>query len=75
MSNYIVSYIENNSIKHSKTFASESEVRNWINDKASNIKPLKLLIWDSLIDCYSTVEKFNDKGNATATTTIIIKSV
>lgn len=75
MSNYKVSYIENNSIKHSKSFDSEQMARKWIKDKGSNITPLKLLIWSSLVDCYSTVEKFNNKGNATATTTIIIKSV
>ena len=63
-----VSYIINNSISHKGGFKTEEEAREWILN-TTNIKPLKLLVWDNDIDCYSTVETFNtDRGNATATT-------
>ena len=63
-----VSYINNNAIYHKSGFKTEEETRKWIAE-TSDIKPLKLLIWDNEIDCYSTVETFNtNRGNATATT-------
>ena len=65
---YRVSYIINNSITHKSGFKTEEEAREWIAN-TENIKPLKLLIWDNLVDCYSTIETFNtNRGNATATT-------
>ena len=63
-----VSYIINNAISHKGGFKTEEAAREWVNNTA-NIKPLKLLVWDNEIDCYSTVETFNtNRGNATATT-------
>lgn len=63
-----VSYIINNSISHKSGFKTEEAAREWI-EKTADIKPLKLLVWDNDIDCYSTVETFNtNRGNATATT-------
>ena len=64
-----VSYLNNNSISHKGGFKTEEEARGWIETQGANIKPLKLLVWDNDIDCYSTVETFNtNRGNATATT-------
>ena len=65
---YRVSYINNNSISHKGSFKTEESAREWIESQGTNIKPLKLLVWNNDIDCYSTVETFNDRGNATATT-------
>lgn len=64
---YRVSYISNNSISNKSGFKTEEAAREWINNTA-NIKPLKLLVWDNDIDCCSTVETFNNRENATATT-------
>ena len=62
-----VSYISNNAVMHKGGFNTEEAAREWI-ATAQNIKPLKLLVWDNDIDCYSTVETFNNnRGNATAT--------
>lgn len=62
-----VSYINNNAIAHKSGFDTEEAARQWI-AQAQNIKPLKLLVWDNDIDCYSTVETFNtNRGTATAT--------
>jgi hypothetical protein len=62
-----VSYISNNAVAHKGGFNTEEAAREWI-AQAQNIKPLKLLVWDNDVDCYSTVETFNtDHRNATAT--------
>ena len=68
-----VSYINtsSNTIAHKGGFNTIETAKDWIKSQATNIKPLKplkLLVWDKEIDCYSTVEEFNnDRNNATAT--------
>lgn len=65
---YRVSYINaNGTINHKGGFATEIEARKWIEGNKENNKVLKLLVWDNDIDCYSTVEEFNKRGNASAT--------
>ena len=63
-----VSYINAaGTINHKSGFATEIEARKWIEANRDNNKVLKLLVWDNDIDCYSTVEEFNKRGNAGAT--------
>jgi hypothetical protein len=62
-----VSYTVNNTIAHKGGFRTESEARAWIEAQGMTIKPLKLLIWDNDINCFSTVEEFTKRGNASAT--------
>lgn len=71
---YRVSYIDsNNAITHKSGFKTSQEAKQWLRT-AKNITPLKLLVWDDEIDCYSTVEVFNTNyGNATATS--LLKTV
>lgn len=50
-----VSYIDkDNSIQH-KSFKDTRSAWEWIN-RNTEIVPLKLLVWDELIQCYSTLE-------------------
>ena len=65
-----VSYINtlSNTIAHKSGFNTMEIAKDWIKSQATNIKPLKLLVWDNEVDCYSTVEEFNNnRNNATAT--------
>lgn len=67
---YKVSYVDNatNTIAHKGTLKSVEEAMNWIKEQGERIKPLKLLVWDDNIDCYSIVKVFNtDYGTATST--------
>lgn len=63
-----VSYINaNGTINHKSGFETEAEARKWIEANKDQNKILKLLVWDNNIDCFSTVEEFNKRGNAGAT--------
>ena len=65
---YRVSYIGvNGIINHKGGFVTEIEAREWIDANKEQNKILKLLVWDNDIDCFSTVEEFNKRGNASAT--------
>lgn len=67
---YRVSYVdkETNTIAHKGALQNEEDARAWIKEQGERIKPLKLLVWDNNIDCFSTVEVFNtERGTATAT--------
>ena len=65
---YRVSYINSNGIiNHKVGFATEIEARKWIEENKEQNKILKLLVWNNDVDCYSTVEEFNKRGNARAT--------
>lgn len=66
MKMFRVSYEINRTINQS-TFKTEEEAMNFVNSNA-DIRPLKLLVWDNEIDCYSTLKEFNKVSkNATAT--------
>ena len=65
---YRVSYINSNGIiNHKVGFATEIEARKWTEENKEQNKILKLLVWNNDVDCYSTVEEFNKRGNARAT--------
>lgn len=52
-----ISYIdENNSIQH-RQFDDTKQAQQWVDDNPQ-ITPLKLLVWDELIDCFSTLRCF-----------------
>lgn len=44
-----------------KDFNTKQEAYEWtiIQSKLGNIKPLRLLLWDELIQCYSVIKEFN----------------
>jgi hypothetical protein len=44
------------SIAH-KTFNSKAEALDWVSNNAQ-ITPIKLLVWDDEIDCFTTVREF-----------------
>lgn len=53
-----VSYInKDNKIEHKGGFNSTKEAMNWVNEN-NEITPLKLLVWDEDIDCFSTIYEF-----------------
>ena len=58
----MVSYINasSNTLAQKGGFNTMETAKDWIKSQATNIKPLKLLVWDNEIDCYSTVEAFNN---------------
>lgn len=63
-----VSYINaNGTINHKGGFTTEMKARKWIEENKENNKILKLLVWDNDVDCYSIVEEFDKRGNASAT--------
>lgn len=71
MAKFMVTYIryENNAIEQKNGFKTENAAREWIEKQETTIKPLKLLVWDKDIDCYSTIKTFNTNyDNASATT-------
>lgn len=52
-----ISYIdENNTIQH-KQFDDTKQAQIWV-DSTPQITPLRLLVWDELIECFSTLREF-----------------
>ena len=52
-----ISYIdENDAIQH-KQFSDTKQAQMWV-DNNPQITPLKLLVWDELIECFSTLRSF-----------------
>ena len=52
-----VSYIDNKTeeIYHKSGFNQVSEAMKWVNEQGDNIIPLKLLVYNDYIGCFSTI--------------------
>lgn len=51
--------LEDGSTKLKGGFKTDKEAGEWIGSN-DNIAPLKLLVWSELLQCYRTVEEYNN---------------
>ena len=52
-----ISYMDRNDNIDHKAFKDTKEAMDWVNQN-TDITPLKLLVWDENINCFSTLYKF-----------------